>query len=220
MKRANQLFTIILLILCIFSLVSTDAHSTYYLEGQLDAQSETWNRVKDTPPATPATCGIDSDDSYNNGVGFAEFHIVPDSTTVLQAEIDPAGSTFDTMLAIYCAPFDPANPADNLMAMDDDSNGYPHASLSARNISLTAGQDYYLVVSTYSTYTPYGSYRLTLGDDISHRHGLDDVILGLQVLAGQSPAASRLNTLFDTREEGWIQLSSIIEVMVEVSTND
>jgi hypothetical protein len=183
------------------------------LDGYLDASSPTWNRVKDTAPTAPAVCGTDSEDSYNNTVRYAQFRIVPAVNTTLQAAIDPAGSTIDSMLALYCSPFDPANPAANLVAMDDDGNGYPHAGLTGRAIAVLAGQDYYLVVSNYSNYNPDGQYRLVIGTDLAHVHSLSDVIVALQVLAGSIPAPSQLSGLSDIRQDTQVTLPVAIRAL-------
>ncbi|MBE0584358.1 MAG: hypothetical protein IH612_11440 [Desulfofustis sp.] len=187
------------------------------LDGNLDASSPTWNRVKDTASTAPAICGTESEDSYNNNVRYAQFHIVPAVNTTLQAAIDPTGSTSDSMLALYCSPFDPADPAANLVAMDDDANGYPHAALTGRAIALLAGQDYYLVVSNYSTYNPDGQFRLVLGNDLAHVHSLSDVIVALQVLAGSKPVPSQLSGLSDIRENNQVTLSAAIRALQDLT---
>ena len=101
------------------------------------------------------------------------------------------------MLAIYCDAFNPEDPGANLLAMDDDGNGYPHASLSDRPISLVGGNTYYLVVANYSNYIPYGSYELEINDTAQHVHSLQDAIVALQVVGGLTPALSNLGHLSD-----------------------
>ncbi len=140
----------------------------YAIEGFFDSSSPTHDRRKSTPFNSAPTCTTLSEDSYNDNVRYTQYRIVPNSNVLLQADITTTSeSPPDTLLALYCAPFDPENPADNLVAIDDDSNGFPNAGLTTRNIALNAGTNYYLVVISYSeTFNAAGSYNLMLGDDL------------------------------------------------------
>lgn len=193
------------------------------LSGSFDSFSPQWNRVK----ATGANNGCDtvSEDSQNDGVRYEEYRIVPKVDLTLEAVVTSSGANIDTMLAVFCQPFDPATPAANLMAMDDDGNGYPNASLNGKNVALTGGESYYLVVSSYSNFNPdstdppYGDYQLQLGADITHVHSLKDGIVALRVVAGQQPSSSTLDHLADILDSGRITLATALQVLKQVADN-
>ena len=216
-KRISNLAQLCLILEC---LAPFPVLGSRQLDGYLDTSSPTWNRIKDTQPMGLASCNAASEDSYNDNVKYTQFHFVPQTNTVLQADIDPVGSSIDSMLALYCAPFNPADPSSNLVAMDDDGNGYPHAGLTSRHIPLQAGHDYYLVVTSYSTYKPEGTYRLLMGDDLTQIHNLQDAIVALQVVAGGDQAASHLNSLADIRENNKVTLATAIKVLQEVADSN
>ncbi len=204
---------------CLFSLslFPLSAFGEYTISGNLDVSSKSWNRIKATPTDIPPSCSTPAEDSYNDNVKYARFTITPTVTGNLQAEITAGGSNIDSMLAIYCDPFDPDNPGNNLIAMDDDGNEYPHASLSTRDIPLQAGNSYHLVVSNYSNYIPYGSYQLTIGDNFKHIHTLKDSITALQVVAGIHPALSDLGSLSDLSTDNRITLAQAIMILQELA---
>lgn len=204
-------------ILSFFLLSPLSAMGEYTIEGIFDSSSPTHDRIKSTPFSSGPDCTTPSEDSYNDNVRYAQYRIIPNSNILLQADITTTSdSPPDTLLALYCAPFDPENPADNLVAMDDDGNGFPNAGLTNRNIPLNADTSYYLVVISYSeTFNASGSYNLVLSDDLKHIHSLGDAITVLQILTGDSPAPSALASLSDLTAGGQITLAQAIMVLKE-----
>jgi hypothetical protein len=208
-------------ILSLFLLSPLSAIGEYTIEGVFDSSSPTHDRRKSTPFSSASTCMTLSEDSYNDNVRYAQYRIVPDSNVLLKADITTSSeSPPDTLLALYCAPFDPEKPADNLVAMDDDGNGFPNAGLTTRNIALYADVNYDLVVISYSgTLNAAGSYNLVLRNELKHIHSMADAITVLQVLAGDSPAPSALGPLSDLRAGGQITLAQAIMVLKELGNN-
>ncbi|MBC8412882.1 MAG: putative metal-binding motif-containing protein [Nitrospira sp.] len=141
------------------------ASAALSINGELSKTSEVWDRVKHTPLSVSPACGVTSPGlSWNKAVPYKVYVIESETDIILKA--DMAGSTaFDSMLMLYCA-FDPIKPEMNLVASDDDGAGYPHAGLTSRNIQLAANVRYYLVVSAYSSFQPYGTFTLSLGSGI------------------------------------------------------
>ena len=194
------------------------AISKYTITGTFDNDSATWDRTKSTPATTTPSCSTESEDSYNNNVSYDQFHIKSSVNTILQAIIaETSIPAIDTMMALYCAPFDPQQPGINLVAMDDDGNGYPNAGLSSRDITLEGGKSYYLVVTNYSNYVLNGTYSLVLGDNTMHIHSLRDVVVVLQILSGLIPPESAMGGLSDIAVDQKITLAQAIVALQEMT---
>ncbi len=119
--------------------------------GRFDALSPTWDRIESTAPAS-ATCGLPSLDSQHDGVSYNAF---PIRTTVLESlvvDVPALGTALeDTVLALYCGAFDPANPAANLVAYDDDDGELSLSRFSAEDgVTLEPDVVYWLVLTTFA----------------------------------------------------------------------
>lgn len=195
------------------------SYADYFIDGSFDTSSPVYNRTKSTPVTPAAQCTVSSEDSFNDNVPYAAYKIVPITSGTFHAYITPGSTTIDTLLALYCGSFDPENPEQNLIAMDDDSVGYPNAGLLSyhRAIPVVGGSTYYLVVTTYADYLQYGDYRLQIVDTFQHIHSLEDVIVALQVLAGLQPANSQIGHLSDIMEEGKVSIGTTIRAMQELT---
>lgn len=97
------------------------------------------------------TCNATSSDSSANGVAYQVFAIHSPVAEALVAEV-ALGTLSDSLLFLYCDPFDPLAPAANLVANDDDDGaGLGSAFLPADGYMIEADTTYYLVVSAFST---------------------------------------------------------------------
>ena len=117
----------------------------------------------EAPPVTPL------EDFFKNPE-YAAFQISVSQQEGLEAVIDLAGTTVsDTVMAVYCDPFDPANLMARLVAYDDDSGpGQLEAAFIAGDgVTLSPGPPggppriYYLVVSSFSP-GDFGTFRVNL----------------------------------------------------------
>jgi len=148
-----------LLLLAVSSGLGVAVAEAAMVSSLLDASSPTWDRRSDRTGFP---------DSANNGLPYQVLEIKSATSTTLTATIT-APTQFDSFLALYAsAGFSPTSPATNLLAADDDSGTYPHASLTKSGLS--ANTSYYLVVTSYSSqpgsvYPQYGNYTLTLSGD-------------------------------------------------------
>jgi hypothetical protein len=128
-----------------------------------------WNRPRDSGSTTSVACNASAQDSQNDGVPYrlVKFRTtVSEQLSITVTSQQPATSTFDPFIGVYCAAFAPVAPLANLISLDDDSAGWPNPAISTtRNIILTPNVDYFLVVSAYSStgQTPYGTVLITLG---------------------------------------------------------
>lgn len=108
------------------------------------------------------TCNASSLDSSQNGVGYEVFAF---HTTVAE-NLDASttdGGLGDSVMFVYCDPFDPANPASNLVAWDDDDgSGFMSAITPADGVAMAADTTYYMVITGWSP-TDLGNYTLDLG---------------------------------------------------------
>jgi len=133
------------------------------LSGTLDSSSESYDRIFTS--TFDAQCGATSTDStVGNAVYYQQFHVEftgPNIGDALVVTVDAAGTTLDdTVLSLYCDPFDPQNPTANLVAFNDDTSGSRLSQLDLTG--LTIGQEYRLVISTFAP-GDVGTFRITLG---------------------------------------------------------
>lgn len=150
-------FTVTTLLGATLILPVTDWADAAVISDMISVGNPTWNRPTDRS-GNPL--------SANTSVPYAVYEI---HTTVagdtLTATVD-SGTQIDSFLALYSAPFNPLAPQANLLAADDDGNGYPHAKIT--KTGLAANTSYYLVISSYATdinavYPAYGLFGITLG---------------------------------------------------------
>jgi hypothetical protein len=143
--------------------------------GSLSACSDHYNRIESAN--INANCGASSQDVVHNDMPYNAIKFTWAGTTQFTAEVQAGGTTLsDTVLSLYCDPFLPNVPAASLVAFDDDGGAEKGLSAftAADNIFLTAGQSYWLVVSTFrgdntslveseeDTVGDFGDYRICL----------------------------------------------------------
>jgi hypothetical protein len=111
------------------------------------------------------TCSAASSDSSNDGVGYEVFPFYSPAGQAVDAEV-VLGTLSDSVMFVYCDPFDPANPDLNLLAWDDDGGvGLGSAMTPADGYMLDPFTQYYMVISGYSSASS-GDYTLNLGGDL------------------------------------------------------
>lgn len=143
--------------------------ATATITGRLDASSPTFDRRVAGSPAMPATaCDGVADDSASNGVPYAAFQIDVGGTApvAVEAAVVAGGTTLpDSVLYLYCDPFDAQDPGANLIFSDDDDGAGPTGQLSAfttaDGVMLDPGQTYWLVISTFAAAgSEWGNFRI------------------------------------------------------------
>lgn len=111
------------------------------------------------------TCGASSSDSANDGTAYQTYFVFSPTGQNLQAEV-VLGTLGDSFLSVYCTPFDPANPAANIYADDDDGGqGLGSAITLADGVTMVPNQVYTLVVTTFAPGDT-GTFTLNLGGDL------------------------------------------------------
>ncbi len=118
--------------------------------GTLDSNSGTYTGVY-TVGLADGQCGAETIDSSNDGVYYDVYCLQVDDSNPIELVLDPVGTDImDTVLTLYCSPFDPLHPEENVVAYDDDSGEATLSALTAdQNIVLQEGQEYWLVISAY-----------------------------------------------------------------------
>ncbi|NVN91057.1 MAG: Ig-like domain repeat protein [Desulfuromonadales bacterium] len=158
MLKSNTFITLLVAALMLPWL--SPARAAVTANGAINVTYPTWNRITDRS-GYPL--------SANTGMPYEVLEIrTTTAGDTLTATINNT-SQIDSFLALYSS-FSPASPQTNLLAADDDGNGYPHAKLTST--VLAANTSYYLVISSYSgdasaVYPRYGGYSLTLGGAFS-----------------------------------------------------
>ncbi len=118
--------------------------------GSLTTISGTYDRIY-TMGQVDANCGAETSDSANDGMYYDVYCLQVDDTKPIELVLDASGTDItDTVLTLYCNPFDPMNPDQNVIAFDDDSGVAVLSAITAsKQVALEMGQEYWLVISTY-----------------------------------------------------------------------
>lgn len=111
------------------------------------------------------SCAAASSDSGNDGTSYQTYSVYSPSGQNMQAEV-VLNSLPDSVLFVYCDPFDPLNPATNIRAWDDDGGvGFGSAIVAADGVAMVPNEVYTLVVTGFGP-TDLGTYDLVLGGDL------------------------------------------------------
>ncbi len=139
------------------------------LSGNLDSSSPTYNRIYGG--SVSLDCNSVVNDSGIDGQYFAMFCIEVDTSDPIELIVDPAGTELgDTVMTLYCDPFDPGAPELNIVSYDDDDgDGLLSAFLTADGITLTLGDTYYVVLSTFGSGDPddMGAFAINTSDNVT-----------------------------------------------------
>ena len=138
--------------------------SLFVCDGRLHEALDQWDRRSATGylPGDTTNCVSMTSESLNSGLPYCAFHVEYDgeaSASITLESLEPNAIDFDPHLAVYCAPFDPDNPTQNLFRLDDDSQGYPDAGIT---LDVAPGDSLVIVVSSYAVYRArqFGQFRL------------------------------------------------------------
>jgi hypothetical protein len=117
--------------------------------GNLDpSSSPTWDRGYGS--TYDASCNLSLTDSASDGEYYEVIPIQVTANENLECEVTAFDSD-DTVIVLYCDPFDPSQPLANAIAYDDDDgSGNLSAFTAADGVALSPGNTYYLVVSGYN----------------------------------------------------------------------
>jgi len=138
------------------------------LFGTLSPALPTYDRIF-TSQVDPDCGAASTDSTIGNDVSFEVFFLMVDSVENLEVAYDGPGTSLDDpVLSLYCDPFDPAMPAANLIAYNDDIAGSRLSAFDAGNmVQMSPGRGYWLVASTYDP-ADSGSFQLNITSPTAH----------------------------------------------------
>lgn len=130
------------------TITATSSNPPFF--GVISDQLGTYDRIYNQG-AVDAQCGAEVLDSANDGMYYDILCLQVDDTNPIELVVAADGTDIiDTVLTLYCSPFDPLFPDRNVIAFDDDSglNTLSAFTLSD-DIRLAPGSEYWLVISTF-----------------------------------------------------------------------
>lgn len=227
-----RIVSVLLVALAAGGLSAPTAWAVDSVSGVLDGSSPTWNRRAPDDGFRNLGCGLFTNDAQDNGMGYAVFEIQVSQPEDLAVSVVASGTTIpDTVLYLYCGPFDPLQPASNLIATADDivpGEDLLSAFTPERDITLTPGQSYFLVLTGF-TAEDVGTFELeitsptavfvdepdSIAVDIQvidePGGGFNDPVLGPKRLNAMRTAADLWGSFFTSSFPG-----ETVEVMVEM----
>ncbi len=138
------------------------------LSGTLDENSPTWDRFYGG--SVSLECASQVNDSSSDGQYFAMFCIGVTDESPIELIVDAAATNLhDTVMALYCDPFDVADPMSNVVSYDDDGGeGLYSAFVIGDGITLTPGNTYFVILSTFGVGDPddMGDFVITTSDNV------------------------------------------------------
>ncbi|MEZ4386215.1 MAG: hypothetical protein R3D98_01305 [Candidatus Krumholzibacteriia bacterium] len=142
-----------------------DTPSRIVISGELTLASPTWLRWR---PASYDELGLNCDlvmaTSYTTQPHYDLYCFNVTTSDPVEFVVDEAG--FDTVIYIYCDPFDPNQPTENAVYMDDDDGeGLLSAITAANGVTLTPGLDYWFIICSYSSTV--GTYSVSTSDNVA-----------------------------------------------------
>lgn len=119
------------------------------LSGSLTEDSPTYDRI--FGGSVSLDCASEVMDSSQNSMFFALFCIEVSNADPIELIVDPSATNLhDTVMTLYCDPFDSTLPEANVVSFDDDGgDGLLSAFTVNDNITLTVGNTYWVVLSTF-----------------------------------------------------------------------
>ena len=136
------------------------------LSGTLDENSPTYDRI--FGGSVSLECASEVSESSSDGMYFALFCIEVSTSDPIELIVDPAATNIgDTVMTLYCDPFDIAAPEANVVSYDDDGgDGLLSAFTIDDNITLTPGNSYFVVLSTFSPGNM-GDFAINTSDNVT-----------------------------------------------------
>ena len=143
-----------------------DTPSRIQLTGALSEDSPIWHRWRpDDYQAVSVDCMLPMEYEYSVDPAYDFYCFEVSDTEPVEFLVDDA--EFDTVVYIYCDPFDPALPTENAVIFDDDDGpGLQSAVQLSDNVTLQPGDQYWLVICSYWE-GQYGTYSIQTSDNVA-----------------------------------------------------
>ena len=142
-----------------------DAPSRIVITGELTDASPTFHRWR---PASYSELGLNCDlvmtSDYSTEPHYDQYCF--NVTTADPVEFVVTDASFDTVIYIYCDPFDAMDATLNGVYMDDDDgDGLNSAIIADNGVTLTPGNDYWFIICSYSS--TIGTYSVMTSDNVA-----------------------------------------------------
>ena len=144
----------------------SDGPGRVQIQGTLTLNDPFWHRWRgvDYLQVSP-DCNLDMTYEYTTDVPYHVFCIQATDTNPIQIWTAPITGQFDTVLYLYCDPFDPMNSTENCVTVDDDNGDGLLSFIGAvTTVTLVPGTSYWLVVCSYGTTV--GEYLIETSDNV------------------------------------------------------
>jgi len=141
-----------------------DSPTRIVITGELTENSDTWHRWR---PSSYDELGLDCDLVFSSDYTTEPYmdmycFTVADSEPV-EFVVDAAD--FDTVIYLYCDPFDPMDPTVNGIYMDDDDGEGLLSAITADNgVTLMPGYNYWFIICSYSS--TMGAYSVVTSENV------------------------------------------------------
>lgn len=142
-----------------------DAPSRIVITGELTASSPTFHRWRPTSyTELGLNCDLVMTSDYTTEPAYDLYCFNVATADPVEFVVTDAG--FDTVIYIYCDPFDPMDATLNGVYMDDDDGEGLNSAITADNgVTLTPGNDYWFLICSYSS--TIGTYSVSTSDNVA-----------------------------------------------------
>lgn len=137
------------------------------IAGVLDANSPTWHRWRGSDYLQVSEdCNLAMTYEYSTDPHYDVYCVTASDDQPIQIWTAPVTGQFDTVLYLYCDPFDAANSTVNCVTVDDDNGDGLLSFIGAvTTVHLVPGAQYWLVICGYSP-TAIGNYLIETSDNV------------------------------------------------------
>jgi len=137
------------------------------IAGSLDDTYPTWHRWRGTDYSQVSLeCALEMTFEYSSDPYFDVFCVQVTDTEPIQIWAAPTEGQFDTVLYLYCDPFDSENSTVNCITVDDDNGDGLLSFIGAiTTVTLQPGEQYWLVLCGYSP-SATGNYLIQTSDNV------------------------------------------------------
>jgi len=137
------------------------------ITGALDANTPTWHRWRGSDyNQVSLDCNLAMTYEYTSDPHFDFYCVQVSDTQPIQIWTAPTAGQFDSVLYLYCDPFDPMNSTVNCITVDDDNgDGLLSFIGLVTTVTLQPGEQYWLVVCGYSA-SSIGNYLIQSSDNV------------------------------------------------------
>jgi hypothetical protein len=147
---------------------SMDQPSRIQIDGELTENSPVFNRWRPNDyQAVSVDCMLPMEYNYTAQPPYDMYCFNVSTADPVEFEVTEVASGLDTVVYIYCDPFDPNAAQDNAVIFDDDDgDGLQSYIQASDNVTLVPGNDYWFVICGYND-SDFGTYVVQTSDNVA-----------------------------------------------------